>query len=104
MRLSASGGVQRPQSTYKDEELPESPESSPDEDASLLQRLSSKKKKSSSKRGGGSSEDGRASPSAPQSAKQRVLRLVDRVANSNVFQQATDFKPVKQLLKSELCM
>uniref|UniRef100_A0A0M3JBM5 Testis-expressed sequence 2 protein (inferred by orthology to a human protein) n=1 Tax=Anisakis simplex TaxID=6269 RepID=A0A0M3JBM5_ANISI len=60
---------------YSDEDLPESPESSPDED------FGSKMEKSSTTR---------------ERTGKKILSMVDKIASSKYFQGASELKPVKK--------
>ncbi|VDM95283.1 unnamed protein product [Thelazia callipaeda] len=63
---------------YSDSDLPESPESSPDED------FGSKTEKVSTNKG---------------SAGRKLLNVVDKIVNTNIFQGASELKPVKKVME-----
>uniref|UniRef100_A0A1I7YWS7 SMP-LTD domain-containing protein n=1 Tax=Steinernema glaseri TaxID=37863 RepID=A0A1I7YWS7_9BILA len=65
---------------YSDEEIPESPESSPDED------FGSKNKDDKNK-------------TYKEKTGRRILSFVDRLAQSKYFQEAVEFKPVKKMME-----
>ncbi|CAG9530661.1 unnamed protein product [Cercopithifilaria johnstoni] len=63
---------------YSDSDLPESPESSPDED------FGSKMEKTQI---------------AKESTGRKLLNVVDKIASSNIFQGASEFPPVKKVME-----
>uniref|UniRef100_A0A915PNS3 SMP-LTD domain-containing protein n=1 Tax=Setaria digitata TaxID=48799 RepID=A0A915PNS3_9BILA len=63
---------------YSDSDLPESPESSPDEDFGSKMEKASITKESTGK---------------------RLLNVVDKIASSNIFQGASELKPVKKMME-----
>ncbi|KAM3719588.1 Testis-expressed protein [Dirofilaria immitis] len=63
---------------YSDSDLPESPENSPDEDfGSKMERTQV----------------------AKESTGKKLLNVVDKIASSNIFQGASEFKAVKKMMK-----
>uniref|UniRef100_A0A7E4VV27 SMP-LTD domain-containing protein n=1 Tax=Panagrellus redivivus TaxID=6233 RepID=A0A7E4VV27_PANRE len=69
----------QPASRYSDEEIPESPETSPDEDFGSKMKLqpTSTRKKTGKK----------------------LLTVIDRIAHSNFFKEAAELKPVKAVMQ-----
>ncbi|EFO23264.2 hypothetical protein LOAG_05221 [Loa loa] len=63
---------------YSDSDLPESPENSPDEDfGSKMEKIQITK----------------------ESTGKKLLNVVDKIASSNIFQGASEFRPVKKMME-----
>jgi len=77
---NAKGTVRASPSHYSDEEKPESPETSPDEDygSKLKPNENGKEKKKTG---------------------QKILNLVDKIVSSNFFKEASDLKPIRKMME-----
>jgi len=71
----------RTPSRYSDEEAPESPETSPDEEFGSRMKQTDLRSARRKKVG------------------KKLLGLVDRIAHSSIFKEATDLKPIKSLME-----
>ena len=66
-------------SRYSDEEIPESPETSPDEDFGSKMKLTEQ-------------------PNKKKTVK-KILDFVDKIANSKYFKEASELKPIKKMME-----
>ncbi|KAI3414028.1 hypothetical protein GPALN_011494 [Globodera pallida] len=83
--LASSTSTYRiPPNRYSDEEIPESPETSPDEEFGSKLKLDESALTNNSKR---------------MKTGQKLISLVDRIAHSKYFREATELKPIRKMME-----